>query len=134
MELRRGALMTGVWGLGIVILLAMVFAVFGPALIDLMTTAEPVRQAARDYLIYMTLAPLLGVAAWMFDGIFIGATRTADMRNMMIVSAVIYFGAVWTLMPLAGNHGLWAALLISFVARGLTLALRYPALERAVAR
>jgi multidrug resistance protein, MATE family len=54
----------------------------------------------------------------MLDGIFIGATRTRDMRNMMAVSAIIYAAAVVVLTPFLGNHGLWAALNISFVARG----------------
>jgi MATE family multidrug resistance protein len=77
----------------------------------------------------MILAPLVGAAPWMLDGIFIGATRTRDMRNMMAVSALIYAAAALILTPALGNHGLWAALNISFVARGLTLWLRYPALE-----
>ena len=96
-----------------------------------MTTSEEVRASAKIYLPWMIAAPVVGVAAWMFDGIFIGATRTADMRNMMAISTVIYFVAVRVLVPEMGNHGLWAALLISFVARGVTLGLRYPALERA---
>jgi MATE family multidrug resistance protein len=96
-----------------------------------MTTAPEVRAEARVFLVYMILAPLVGCAAWMFDGIFIGATRTRDMRNMMLVSAVIYVAAALALVPSFGNHGLWIALLISFVVRGATLGLRYPALERA---
>jgi MATE family multidrug resistance protein len=98
-----------------------------------MTTAPEVRAEARVFLLYMVAAPLLGCAAWMFDGIFIGATRTRDMRNMMVVSALVYALAVLLLVPAFGNHGLWLALLISFVARGVTLGLRYPALERAAA-
>ena len=99
-----------------------------------MTTAPEVRQVAREFLPYMALAPLAGVAAWMFDGIFIGATRSADMRNMMIISALIYAAAAALLIPAFGNHGLWIAFLISFVVRGITLALRYPALEAAADR
>ena len=130
--LRRSALMTSLWGAATVVVLALVFAIFGPALIDLMTTAPEVRAEARIYLIYMVLAPLLGCASWMLDGIFIGATRTRDMRNMMLVSALIYGGAAALLVPAFGNHGLWIALLISFVARGVTLAARYPRLEAAL--
>jgi MATE family multidrug resistance protein len=129
--LRRAALLTSLWGVGTGAALALFFGLAGPALIDTMTTAEPVRTAARDYLPWVALAPLLGAAPWMLDGIFIGATRTRDMRNMMLVSAVIYAGAVVLFIPLLGNHGLWAALNVSFVARGLTLWLRYPALEAA---
>jgi MATE family multidrug resistance protein len=50
------------------------------------------------------------------------------MRNMMILSLTVYLGAAWVLMPALGNHGLWAALTIFFVVRGLTLGLRLPAL------
>ena len=127
--LRRGALLTSFWGLVCVIALALGFAIFGGALIDVMTTSPEVRETARVYLAYMVLVPLLALPAWMLDGIFIGATRTADMRNMAALSLAIYGLAVLLLVPAYGNHGLWIAFLISFVARGLTLALRYPALE-----
>ncbi len=129
--LRRAAKVTGFWALVIVCILSAAFAIFGGAIIDIMTTAPEVRTETRHYLIYMVLAPLLGAAAWMFDGIYIGATRTADMRNTMAVSFVIYWVAIFTLMPLLGNHGLWLSLLLSFVARGITMAIRYPALEAA---
>jgi MATE family multidrug resistance protein len=128
---RRSAVVTSIWGGVIVVVLALMFALFGAGFIDLMTTAPEVRLAARDYLPWMVLAPLAGWAAWMFDGIFIGATRTADMRNMMLISALVYGVAVVLLIGPMGNHGLWLALIISFVARGLTLGARYPALERA---
>ncbi len=131
--LRRSAVITSTWGLGICVTLAAGFLLLGPVLIDVMTTAEDVRAEARVYLPYMVLAPLVGCAAWMLDGIFIGATRTRDMRNMMILSAGVYLVAVLSLTPALENHGLWLALLISFIARGLTLGARYPALERAAA-
>jgi multidrug resistance protein, MATE family len=127
--LRRAAWLSSLWGLGTGVGLALFFALAGPAIVDVMTTAEPVREAARAYLPWVVLAPLIGAAPWMLDGIFIGATRTRDMRNMMAVSAAVYVAAVLVLMPVLGNHGLWAALIVSFVARGLTLWLRYPALE-----
>ncbi len=127
--LRRGALLSSLWGTGVSLGLAVVFALAGGLIIDLMTTADGVRGVARDYLPYMVFAPLAGAASWMLDGIFIGATRSRDMRNMMAVSFVIYLVALAVLLPWLGNHGLWLALLISFVARGVTLGLRYPALE-----
>lgn len=115
-----------------VILLSVSFALFGGSLIDIMATDDAVRQEARIYLIYMILAPTLGVASWMLDGIFIGATQTRDMRNMMALSMVIYVISVALLLPLLGNHGLWISLLISFVVRGVTLGLRYPRIEARV--
>jgi len=132
-RVRRSALITSVWGLIVCVLAAAAFWAAGPMLIDLMAKDPDVQQTARDYLPWMVAAPLVGFASWMLDGIFIGAARGRDMRNMMIISFIIYWVAVKALVPLMGNHGLWAALLISFVARGLTLGLRYPALERAAA-
>ena len=130
---RRAAKMVSIWCFGTGALLAVIFVLFGGRIIDVMTTAPDVRIAARDYLIYMALTPLISAAPFMLDGIFIGATRTKDMRDMMVLSCTIYFAAALALMPLAGNDGLWVALLISFVARGATLAWKYPALERSVA-
>ncbi len=129
--LRRAATMTSIWGVGTSVAMALAFALAGGAIIDTMTTAPEVRLAAREYLPWMVLAPLTGVACWMLDGIFIGATRTRDMRNMMLVSALLYYAAAAALIPLLGNHGLWAALHVAFIARGVTLGLRYPALEAA---
>lgn len=128
--LRRGAVLTSGWGLFACALMTLAFALAGGAIIDLMTTAPMVRAEARVFLPYMVAAPLIGCASWMLDGIFIGATRSRDMRNMMAVSFVVYCSSAWLLVPSLGNHGLWISLLVSFVARGVTLGLRYPALER----
>lgn len=111
--------------------MAVAFAVGGGLIIDLMAKAPDVQDLARVYLPYMVAAPLLGCAAFMLDGIFIGATRSRDMRNMMLVSFLIYVAVALLLVPSLGNHGLWISLLVSFVVRGVTLGLRYPALERA---
>jgi MATE family multidrug resistance protein len=132
--LRRSAVLASLWGAGSVVVLALAFALAGGMIVDLMTTAPDVRAVARAYLPWMVAAPVLGLAPWMLDGIFIGATRTRDMRDMMVVSFAVYGAAVLVLLPLMGNHGLWAALLISFVARGVTLGLRYPALEAGAGR
>ncbi|MEM6939458.1 MAG: MATE family efflux transporter [Pseudomonadota bacterium] len=131
-RLRRAAVLGSFWAVIVSLALMLVFALLGPAIIDVMAVAEDVRAAARDYLIYVVVLPLCGVAAFMLDGIFVGATRSRDMRNMMLVSFVIYVAAAAALVPVFGNHGLWSALLIAFAARGVTLGLRYPALERSV--
>lgn len=133
-HVRRAALLTSLWGLVVCVTTAAAFAFSGGWIIDLMAKNAEVQQTARDFLPYMILAPLIGCAAWMFDGIFIGATRSKDMRNMMALSFVVYWLAIALLLPSFGNHGLWLALLISFVARGVTLGLRYPALEAAAER
>ncbi|SFR42311.1 MATE family efflux transporter [Litoreibacter janthinus] len=129
LRLRRSAYLTSFWGGIVTVGLATSFALFGGTIIDIMTTAPEVQTEARGYLIYMIAAPVVGVGAWMLDGIFIGATRTRDMRNMMAVSFAVYCVALALLMPAFGNHGLWLSLLVLFIARGITLGLRYPALE-----
>ena len=133
-RLRRSVMLTSFWGAMVIVILTTAFMVFGGWLIDVMTNAPEVQVAARAYLVWIILAPFLGGPSWMLDGIFIGATRTKDMRNMMLVSFGVYWLSVWLLLEPFGNHGLWAALIIFFVARGVTLAVRYPALERAVDR
>ena len=129
-HVRRSAVVTSIWGATICVTMSLAFALAGPWIIDLMAKDPDVQSTARNFLPYMVIAPLVGCAAWMLDGIFIGATRSRDMRNMMALSFVIYWVAVFVLLPWLGNHGLWMALLISFIARGVTLGLRYPALER----
>lgn len=133
-RLRRSVMLTSFWGAMVIVILTTAFMVFGGWLIDVMTNAPEVQVAARAYLVWIILAPFLGGPSWMLDGIFIGATRTKDMRNMMLVSFGVYWLSIWLLLEPFGNHGLWAALIIFFVARGVTLAVRYPALERAVDR
>ncbi|WP_121630763.1 MATE family efflux transporter [Tropicibacter alexandrii] len=133
-QLRRAAVLTSLWGLICNLLFSLGFALAGATIIDIMAKDAEVQDAARSYLPWMVAAPLVGLPCYMLDGIFIGATRTGDMRNMMALSAAIYVAAVYPLMGLIGNHGLWLALLVSFVARGVTLGLRYPALERAARR
>ena len=99
--------------------------------IDLVTVDEGVRAAARVYLPWAAGAPLMGVWAFQLDGIFIGATRTADMRRAMLLSLVIFMLAWWLLLPWA-NHGLWAALYVHYLARTATLYWFYPSLVRSV--
>ena len=130
-RVRRAAVLTTYWALALGVLMALAFWLMGPMIIDMMTKAPDVQQEARRYLPWLIAAPVMIVGLTQFDGIFIGATRTADMRNMMAVAFVIYVLAAWALMPRMENHGLWLALHISFIARAGSLALRYPALERA---
>lgn len=131
-RLRRGARMATIWALVTVGVLSLFFAVMGGWVIELMTTAPDVRVEALGYLPWLVVAPIVGVWAFMLDGIFIGATRTRDMRNMMAISFAVYMLAVALLLPSLGNTGLWAAIMIMFVVRAVTLLWRYPALEASV--
>lgn len=132
-RVRRASVMASQWGVGGALLLGAVFFLAGPALIDLMSTAPEVRLAGREFLFWAALAPVIGVASWMFDGIYIGATWTRAMRNAMLQSVAIYVVALVILVPAFGNHGLWAALMVLNIARGATMGWRYPRLEAQVA-
>jgi MATE family multidrug resistance protein len=119
-----------IWGSCFSVAVAAIFALFGGSLIDIMTANGDVQRVARDYLPFVVFAPLLGVFAFSYDGIYIGATWARDMRNLMLLSLLIFLGA-WFLLRSYGNAGLWGALLVHYAARGGLEALRYPALFRA---
>jgi MATE family multidrug resistance protein len=118
------------WGLGFALIVSALFALFGPNLIDFMTASEAVRHNARDFLLFIVLAPVPGVFAFGFDGIYVGATWARAMRNLMLASLAIFLGVWWALQSY-GNTGLWCALIAFYVARGGLQGARYPALFKA---
>jgi MATE family, multidrug efflux pump len=118
------------WGFAFALVVTIAYALFGSGLIDIMTSSDDVRRSARDYLWFVVLAPLPGVFAFAYDGIFIGATWARDMRNLMLLSLLIFLAA-WLSLRSFGNAGLWAAFLVFYAARGGLQALRYPAMLRA---
>ncbi len=130
--LGRAVRLTSAWAVGGAVAMAAAFALSGPAVIDFMTTAPEVRDTARAFLPWVVVAPVIGIASWMFDGIFIGATRTREMLRAMAVSAAVYVVALWGLWDW-GNHGLWASLMILNATRGVTMALYYPRIPASLA-
>ncbi len=129
--LKAAAAMTTMWAAGVAVLISVALITLGALFIDVLTVDAAAREAARTYLPWAAGAPILGVWAFQLDGIFIGATRTADMRNAMLVSTTIFLVAWWVLLPF-GNHGLWAALYVHYLARIVTLSYYYPRLVRSV--
>lgn len=107
-----------------------VIMLIGPLVISLLTTDPAVIASARTYLPLCALAPILGFAAYQMDGIFIGTTQTRAMRDAGLLAVLIYVGVHYLLEPRFGGVGLWAAFLIYYMARALTLALFYPAIKR----
>jgi MATE family multidrug resistance protein len=128
---NRAVQLTSIWAVVVGLLTFAVIWIGGPFFIDGMTVNGEVRETARHYLHWAALAPLIGVACFQYDGIYTGATQTADMRNMMLVSMIVFFLAWWPLEQFYGNHGLWASMIVFFAARGIFFALRMPALRRA---
>lgn len=129
---RRAVGLTTLWAGVLGLACAAVILVFGNQLSALMTVDPAVRESASHYFLWAAMATVLGTACFQLDGIFTGAMATRDMRNMMVVSLAVYLAAWWVLEPAWGNHGLWAALNIFFIARGITFSGRLGAIEKKV--
>jgi MATE family multidrug resistance protein len=115
-EVRQAIRLALAWTFWSGVILGLGFWLVGPWLIDLMTTAPEVRAEARHYLPWIVAAPLMGALAWAYDGIYIGALLTQEMRRLMLIAAAAYVVAIGVFWPL-GNHGLWAAMMILFAVR-----------------
>ena len=113
---------------------SLVYSLFGPSLLGLLTDIPTLLNFAGEFLPWMALSPLVSVWSYQLDGIFIGATRAAEMRNAMVVSVALYTVAIFTLPSFLGNHGLWASVMLFMLFRALTLAVFYPRVERMMAK
>lgn len=131
---RRAVVACTLWGAGGAAVASLALLLAGPALIALMTSLPEVRLSAGDHLWWLVLSPVVSVWSFLLDGIFIGATRTAAMRNAMVLSLGVFLLAIWLLLPPLGNHGLWLSFLLFLAARAVTLGAHYPALEKSVGR
>ena len=108
------------WG-GVVSITAMVvYTLFPEQILQILTNDRTIIEGAGDYLFWTLLIPLTGFAAFLWDGIYIGATASAQMRNAMIFSALLFFASYLLLTPLWGNNGLWLAFILYLLSRGLT--------------
>ena len=119
------AKLTTIWAGGIAMLISIGFVIYGPNIIDFITVDDSIRETAKEYVIFAALAPLIGVWCFQLDGIFIGATATALMRNSMLISTLLFF-ITWKILEDLDNLGLWIALLSHFFYRTLTLYLQLP--------
>jgi len=129
---RQAVTATSRWALGFSVCFSLLYLAAGGVLIDALTSVAEVRGAARDYLPWLVALPMVSVWSYQLDGIFIGSTWTAEMRNGMAASLAVFAAMLWALVPGMANHGLWLAFALFMATRGLTLALFYPRLERAI--
>ena len=110
------------WGVGLSVPFTLLYWAFPDAFIHLISDQPGVAEQARPYYIYMVLIPVITFAAFLWDGIFIGATAAKEIRNTMIIASLLVFLPAWyILMPLYGNHGLWIAFLLFMIARGVSM-------------
>ncbi len=129
-NLRTAVIISGKWAIYTATAFSVFYFLFGETVIHLLTTIETIRTISSEYLIWVIILPVLSIWSFQLDGIFIGATAGASMRNGMIISTVCYAICIYTLLPLWGNHGLWASYSIFIVMRALTLAVKYPEIEK----
>jgi MATE family multidrug resistance protein len=107
------------------VLMTLLFWLLGPWAIGLMTGLADVREAAATFLPWAVALPAVSVWAFLFDGVFFGATRTAELRDGMAASLALFALLAWLLLPAFANHGLWLAFLLFLLGRGAILGLVY---------
>lgn len=107
------------WGWGVAALFTLAYLLFGRAFLSLLTNDAAVLDTARLYQPWTLLFPLCGMAAFIWDGIYIGATATKGMLISMASGMVVFFLLYFTLMPVGGNHGLWIAFVVYLATRGI---------------
>lgn len=111
-----------VWGTGISLVFTLIYFISGKYILYILTNNDEIINAAQPFIIWIVTIPLLTFAAFIWDGIFIGATESVSMRNAMIVSTIILFFPIYYLFGKSmGNHGLWMTLMIFMASRGLIL-------------
>lgn len=120
--------LTTLWALVFGALVALSFMAGGWWVIDLASPNATVELLAQGFLPYAAIMPLVGAIAFQMDGVYIGATWSREMRNLMLLSLATYFAAWAVLQPLFGNHGLWIALLLFQSARSIAFRLMLPKL------
>lgn len=113
------------WSLYFALGFVAAYAIGGPLLIALLTGIDAVRETARTYLPWMIVSPLISVWSFLYDGVYVGATRAREMRDVMLLSTFAVFLPVWYLLQPFGNHGLWLAFMIFLASRGIGMHVLY---------
>jgi MATE family multidrug resistance protein len=113
------------WSVYIAIIFALIYALTGKYMISLMTHHQIIRDTAIEYLPWMIVSPIVSVWSFLYDGVFVGATRSKDMRNAMLGSLFLVFLPSWYFLQPLGNHGLWLAFTLFMISRGVTMHILY---------
>ena len=123
-QLRQTVKLLFLWGFLIALPFTVLYALFPDWFIGLVSDQPGIIPMAQPYHIYLAAIPLITFAAFLWDGVYIGATAARAIRNTMLISSIgVFLPATLLLMPHFGNHGLWIAFLLFMVARGLTMTL-----------
>ncbi|MEQ8206969.1 MAG: MATE family efflux transporter [Woeseia sp.] len=117
--LRQSVALTLRWSLATAVAFSALYALAGPLFIRILTDLPEVRETAIRYLPWMVLSPIVSVWSFLYDGVFVGATRAREMRDIMLASALLIFLPSWYLLQPLGNHGLWLAFTLFMAGRGI---------------
>jgi len=138
-EKRRDALERSVqlalkWSLIFAVAFCLLYIVIGPVLIRILTDLPDVRSTTMQFLPWLIISPLISVWSYLYDGVYVGATRSREMRDLMVISTFAVFIPSWYVLQGFGNHGLWLAFTIFMASRGIGMHIWYrrkvlPALE-----
>jgi len=111
------------WGIGLSLVFTLVYLLFGQMLPALLTSDQATILASKPYLAWTLLIPAVGFAAFLWDGVYIGALAGKAMRNVMLLSTLVFFPTYFLLSPSIGNHALWLALtlFLAFRSAGMTI-------------
>ena len=109
-----------VWGIGLSLAFTIVYGIGGEAFLGLLTDQKSVIAASSAYFYWVLAIPFAGFAAFLYDGIFIGATATNLMLRAMVVASVAFFGIYYGCREAIGNHALWLAFITYLALRGVT--------------
>lgn len=101
------------------------YFLLGPHLINVLTDLPAVRETTLRYLPWMIVSPLVSVWSFLYDGVYVGATRAREMRNIMVFSAIGVFIPAWFVLQPLGNDGLWLAFLLFLASRGVGMHIGY---------
>ena len=129
LALRHAVNISSKWAAGVAGAYMLVYAIAGEFIIGLLTSIPEVRFVATDYIIWVMISPAISVWSFMLDGIFIGATRSGEMRNGMLISLIVFIFAALLLKPIMGYGGVWLAFTFFMIMRAITLAIFYPRVE-----
>jgi MATE family multidrug resistance protein len=117
--LRRSVALTLRWSLYVAGGFCLLFLAGGPLLVGLLTDLPEVRQTTLRYLPWIVASPLVSVWSFLYDGVFVGATRAREMRDIMLVSTFAVFVPAWLVLQPLGNDGLWLSFLLFMASRGI---------------
>lgn len=121
-SLRKVIRLLLIWGFSISVPFTILYALFPSTFVRIISDNPEILSEVRPYYIYMIIIPLITFAAFIWDGIYIGATASKAIRNTMIISTIFIFIPAWYILtPLYSNHGLWCAFLCFMVARGAAM-------------